>query len=245
MHDADASGSVRFETAWPPFEDGGLDKLAETVRKHDYRLVVVDTFSRAAPSADQNTMEVMLPIASSLQDVTKERQMSMLIVDHHNKPNQKDAQSVVDDVLGSTAKSACADCIMGLYHREGKHVAQLLITGRDIEEKELPLSWDVATCTWRCVEGEHGVRAGGLAQKVVAEVKELHASGELATTTRVADRLGKDKKQVSPILGKLVSRGILRKGEQQGKEVPYYLADTASDGRQEDTDRVDDDDGPS
>ena len=69
-----------------------------------------------------------------LQEMAHSQNCAIILVDHHKKPTGFD-QDAIADILGSTAKGAMADTVLGLYRERGKAGAKLSITGRDVEEK--------------------------------------------------------------------------------------------------------------
>ena len=132
-----------FSTSWSSLDAGGLTALQREVETRGYRLVVIDTLSRALSARrNQNEMAEMIGVLSPLQQLALEHATAILLVDHHSKPKGTNPDPV-DDVLGSTAKGAAADCVMGLYRERGKKAAVLRVVGRDLdEEQSLPLKWD-------------------------------------------------------------------------------------------------------
>jgi hypothetical protein len=152
-----------------------------------------------------------------------EHDTSILIVDHHRK-GQSTAPSI-DDLLGSTAKGAVADAVLQLYREQGKHDTLLQLTGRDIEEeRELVVNWDGNLSCWQLAGDVDQIRHGQLRQAIEAAIDALDAGGQLATNTRIAGRVGRDKAQVSRTLGDLVAAGRVIKAPKKGKEQPYLLS---------------------
>ena len=61
---------------------------------------------------------------------------------------------MIADILGSTAKGAMADTALGLYRERNKAGAVLAVTGRDVEEKEIPVRMDWQSACWRKKSGK-------------------------------------------------------------------------------------------
>ncbi len=57
--------------------------------------------------------------------------------------------------MNSTVETAVSDQVIALYKDQGKATATLKGRGRDTEEIDLVLRWDVTTCCWQC-EGQTG-----------------------------------------------------------------------------------------
>ena len=129
----------------------------------------------------------------------------------------------IDDIYGSTAKSAVVDAALGLYREQGKHGATLKVTGRDLEEREMALEWDGRFCRWQFMGDAGEVHANTFQAEILQAVRELGSLGEAAITTRIASHLGKDKGNVSRKIADLLASGQLEKGNRAGKQQPYVL----------------------
>jgi hypothetical protein len=134
---------------------GGDKKLVAMIEKRNYRLVVVDTLSRAF-KGDQLDAGDMTTDLTPVQEIAHEYNMTILLVDHHKK-RKGEAPDAIGDILGSTAKGAMADTILGLYRERGKLGAKLSITGRDVEEKAIDLIFDKDTGCWQLSTKNNGV----------------------------------------------------------------------------------------
>lgn len=127
--------------------NGGGKRLAQIIKEKRYRLTVVDTLSRAI-SGDQNDSAVMTSWLAPLQEIAHAHNSAILVIDHHNK-GFGSGQDMISDILGSTAKGAMADTILGLYRERNKAGARLSITGREVEERDLELRIDWKKGLWQ------------------------------------------------------------------------------------------------
>ena len=143
-----ATAAIRFETAWPRLTDGGIEALDRAIAGQHYSLVVLDTLGRLLGNADQADLAVMTQYVGALQGMAMDHDMAILAIDHHRKPTGYESDPI-DDIVGSTAKSAVADAALGLTREQGKRGATLKVVGRDVEWQDLALSWDVVTCCWQ------------------------------------------------------------------------------------------------
>lgn len=218
-----AGAQITFETMWRPLPKGGLADLQAEIERERYRLVVIDTFSRAAGDVDQADVSDMTAILSNLQRVALMYDVAVLLIDHHRK-SMGFLQSPVDDILGSTAKAAVADCALGLFREQGKHGATLKVTGRDIEERDLALEWDAITWCWQSLGAADEVRKDTVQGEILAAIGQLADMGEAPCTSSIASHLGKDKGQVSRALAELLAMGKVVKLEKDGRTQPYGLA---------------------
>lgn len=146
---APATDDVIVYTDFRPLDDGGLGDLAELITKHEPVLVVIDTLARIiSGKRDQGRVGEMTEVVGPLQKLALMTNTAILVIDHHRKGGIE-VKDVVDDVMESTAKTAVADAIWGLYRKRGETSAKLVVTGRDIEEQELAIEWDGLQFHWR------------------------------------------------------------------------------------------------
>jgi len=220
-----ADAPVVFADRWEALGEGGLATLQTAMDQERPRLVVLDTFSRVAGRVDQQDVGEMTVILSNLQRVALDRDMAILALDHHRKKGGFEANAI-DDVLGSTAKSAVSDAVWGLYREQGDHTATLLVTGRDIEERELALHFDGLTMCWQC-EGDAGqVRQDTIRANILRAIRDLNEMGELAGTAAIAEHISANKGTVSHELAELLRLGKVAKAPSVGRVQPYILKDT-------------------
>ena len=163
-----------------PMKWDGWDELDRELSQTDYRLVIVDTISRTLGEADQNDTGKMTSMLATPQRLALQHNTSILIVDHHRKSNS--AERGIDDLIGSTAKSAVADAILQLYREQGKHDTYLQITGRDIEaEKALVVKFDQHS--WQLEGDAAQMNQRALREKIIDAIHELSQRG-LATNAK-------------------------------------------------------------
>jgi len=136
-----------FHNAIGYLNSGGEKKLEAKISRGKSRLVVIDTFSRAV-TGKQDDVQEMTKCLTPLQESAHQYSCTILIIDHHNKNGATNKDPILD-ILGSTAKGAMADTILGLYRERGKTGAILKVTGRDVDEQVLDLKMDWQTGVWQ------------------------------------------------------------------------------------------------
>ncbi len=145
---ANKSRDLIFLNELPALDNGGAKRLGELIETYNPALVVIDTLARVmGRKRDQDSTSDMTDFLAPLQTFAGHRHCCILLIDHHRKPGAE-VVDMIDDIAGSTAKTAVADAILGLYKKTGDRTAQLKIIGRDVEEKELTLSWDALKFRW-------------------------------------------------------------------------------------------------
>jgi hypothetical protein len=188
----------------------GKDQLTRQIYQKRYRLVVVDTVSRAVPS-DQADVGQMTLALSPIQEIAQKLNCVVLMIDHHRKGGMN--PDPVSDILGSTAKGAMPDCIWGLYRGQGKAGAKLAIIGRDVQERKLILKFDGLTGCW---QAEGDADALTITENRQEILDALEALGK-AQLKDIVDSVGRNKGNVLKDLHELGKEGYIRKtGEGRG-----------------------------
>jgi len=203
---------------------GGSEILAKLIRDNQYRLTIIDTFSRTF-SGDQNDVQEMTNALSPIQAAAHELQAAVLVIDHHRKavPEKRDP---VADILGSTAKGAVVDTALGLYRDRGKNEAELHICGRDVEDAIIQLTMDWSIGTWQKVGDSSGIH---LPYGQRNALKYLRAVGK-SSLKRVCDGVGKDFRRgrgtVHKDLQELRSKGLVTLTDDGDYETSGVAPDT-------------------
>lgn len=208
----DASAKADFWTVGS-LRAGGGEEVAQAIRQQAYRLVVVDTLSRAL-TGDQNKGQEMTAALTPVQEAAHAMQCAVLLIDHFNKLGtatagvDDDGEMEGDPILnlaGSISKSGMADTVLGLYRQRGKRRSVLAVTGRDVEEQAIPIQFDWATRCWQPASEQERTLSTARAE-ILQAVEDL--SGE-ASYTEVVKAVGKDRGNVYKQLQDLVNMGYL------------------------------------
>ncbi|MFZ5915525.1 MAG: AAA family ATPase [Chloroflexota bacterium] len=194
--------------------NGGGERLATQIERVGYRLVVIDTLSRSC-YGDQNDVQAMTRALTPLQEMAHGRNCAILMVDHHRKGFGADPDAI-GDILGSTAKGAMADTAWGLYRERGKGNARLQVTGRDIEERNLALTWDYLTGCWQLDGDADALEMTERRQEILDALMTLGR----ARMIDIAKSMGQDKSNTYRRLQDLVTVGLVL-SERVGQEVYY------------------------
>ena len=215
--EADFILADKFREQIQHLNSGGGARLAKRIQTGGYRLVIVDTLSRAL-KGDQKDESDMTAAIAPLQETALAQEIAIVLIDHHKKPMGAADPNPIDDILGSTAKGAVADTAWGLYKEQGKRGAKLAITGRDVDEVMLKVAFDPATCRWQC-EGE--AQALELTERRQEVLDGLKLLGR-AQVGELAEAIGQPKSHTFTRLQDLASTGRVIRTE-EGKQVLYAL----------------------
>lgn len=195
---------------------GGTERLRFFIENYQYRLIVIDTLSRAFTGIkDINNSQDVTEALAPLQQLCSETECGILLNDHHNKPKGFNPDPI-DDVMASTAKSAVADTIYGIYTENGKRGARMKARGRDIEEIDKHIFFDRFTGAWQ-IEGDTSeVELAGRNREVLTFLK---TAGKSKAST-IANSIGGDRSNLYKVLDALVDKGLLTYETIEG--VRYY-----------------------
>jgi RecA-family ATPase len=148
---------------------GGGKRLLKYIERQKYRVVIVDTFSRAI-QGDQLDPADMTKAVGPLQEYALEKNIALIIIDHMPK-NTGEISDPIGHIYGSVAKAGVTDTAWGLYKEQGKAGAKLGISGRDVEESLLQLTFERNGFYWHC-EGNADEIAMTEQRKAIIEALE-------------------------------------------------------------------------
>jgi hypothetical protein len=211
-----APEGLELATEWPRLGDGGLDALEAWLNTHpDARLVVIDTLAKfRTGQTGKNLYKEDYEAVEPLVELAARYNVAILIVHHLRKLGADDP---LDQVSGSMGLTGGADGALVLNRQRGRADAYLYVTGRDIEEeKELALSWDSTTATWKIAGDAEEYRNSRERQEVEGCLRTL---GEPAGPKEVSEALGKPYNNVKQLMWKMGNEGDLR-SVGGGKYVP-------------------------
>lgn len=203
-----------FETQINDLRNGGGQRLARQIEVKGYRYVVIDTLSRSV-YGDQSDVETMTLALTPIQAMAHAKNCAVVMIDHHRKPVLSNPD-VVSDILGSTAKGAMADSIWGLYKEGGKAGAKLAITGRDIEERTLALTFDSKLGCWSYEGDADELELTERRQEIIDALEDLGRVG----VVDIAKAIGQPKSHTYSRLQDLVNAGLVQR-QKEGRRVLY------------------------
>lgn len=198
--------NIKFVFTWPPLIGDGIRELDEQIERQGYSLVVIDTLARSLGNSDPNKQAEQGMLLGALQRIAIDRDITILLIDHHRKGNGGDGD-VVDDMLGATSKTGVQDVVWGLYRERGQKTATFKVTGRDIEERELALTFDRDTGLWHSLGDAETLIKSEQAQAILDAIKELGS----ATNSEIAAATNQDRSNCHKRILDLVEAGRLKK----------------------------------
>lgn len=216
---------VLFETFAQEFGsliEGGAERIAYLIDQRGYQLVVIDTFSKAIGmhmrSSDSNDAGAITKALAGLQSVALNKNSCVIFIDHQSKSTNQESGDAIGDVYGSVAKAGVADVMWGLYRERGKMGATLNVTGRDIDEATLLLTFDKEFGVWNYEGDGAGLRMTQRRQEIIDALEKLGKS----MLQTIADYVRQPKNHTLERLHDLVSSGLVVRTE-NGTNIWYEL----------------------
>ena len=132
-----------------PLTMGGLTDLEAWIASANQpRLIVIDTLARVRAvngNSNGNVYADDYAAIIPLKSLAEQYHLSILLIHHLRKSGASDP---MDEISGSTGLTGATDCNMVLQRERGQKKAVLHITGRDVEDQALNLSFDEQTGRW-------------------------------------------------------------------------------------------------
>jgi hypothetical protein len=201
-----APDSLRFAFDWLALADGGGEDLRSTIDSWpECRLVIIDVLARLRSPITNRTDPYMADylLIEKLKRIADDTHTPMVVVHHTRKASAAD---YIDQVSGTAGLAGAADTVLVLKRSRSEAGAELSVTGRDIEEQALALSFSPEIGTWTMVgpAAEWNVSAqrraiiralrktgGGIGPKQIAELSgvEYEVARKLVVTMANADQI--------------------------------------------------------
>lgn len=206
-----------------PGDFSGMQELRDIVSQKIFRVIIIDTLARAfSGKVDWNDLGSVTNYLAPIQKLALDNEIAIVFVDHMKKPGQQgSAEDVIDDILGSTGKTAVLDTVWGIYGKRGESGALLRITGRDVEEQDIAMRFDITDGGWvNMMDVREFIKTG--TDREILEVLKDSPSG--MTVAELAKTLDKDRSNMNGYLLRLEKERLLIKETiQTGKRGGYVV----------------------
>jgi hypothetical protein len=149
LGNATAPDSLTLATECPPLPSGGAELISGWIERHDgARLVVVDVLARVRgpASRDMSSYDADYRAVCLAKAVADKHRVPFVIVHHTRKAAAAD---FLDEVSGTQGVAGAADTVLVLKRMRGKADAVLHVTGRDVEETAIALSFAADLGAWQ------------------------------------------------------------------------------------------------
>ena len=205
LNESAPTGKIHFGFRWPKIDQGGLEMLDSWLKDHpNTKLVIIDTLARLRGVKRQGSTpyEADYNEIATLKKVADSHSAAFMVIHHLRKAASYD---MIDMISGSVGLTAAADTIAILQRFGGQVDAELFLTGRDIEEKELALKFHEDTKTFSILGEAEEYRMSQERREVLELLREANGPVQLKD---IAIALGKEKNNISKLLKGLIKYGF-------------------------------------
>ena len=140
-------------TDWPTLPAGGDRAIAAWLdANRDARLVVLDVFAklRGVSPVGMSAYDADYAAVGRAKTIADNYGVAVVAVHHVRKAGSED---FLQEVSGTNGIAGAADATLVLKRARGQHDGVLHVTGRDVDEVEIPLRLDPTTKHWKKLEG--------------------------------------------------------------------------------------------
>jgi DNA-binding transcriptional ArsR family regulator len=201
---ATSTAAVRIFTAWKSGAEGLADLDAYLGENPCTKLVAIDTLARfrGASHGDDRYSEDYA-FAASIKAIADKYEVAIIAVHHVRKMGSEDP---MDMVSGTNGLNGGADATWILSRTRGEADATLYVTGRDIEEQRLALTFDPACASWTIIGDAQEYEQG----KERRQVLDVLPMGAARSTGEISRAIGKKEPATSYLLKKLADEGLVK-----------------------------------
>lgn len=157
---------LTLKTEWRLFDAGGLDDISEWCKAVDNpTLLVIDTLARVRPPAGRSkasAYEQDTAALAGLHKVALDHGVCVLLIHHTRKMESDDP---FDTISGTQGLGGVADTNVVLKKQATATV--LYVRGRDVEETEIAVSFDTASCRWKVLGSAADVMRSDERSKII------------------------------------------------------------------------------
>lgn len=177
---------------------------AYKMQSPDIGCIIIDTLAHIRAGVDGNDYDETTAELSRLKQFADEFGLSIILI-HHTRKMQAD--DYLHTVSGSVGITGTADTILTITRGRGSADAVLNATGRDIEERELALSFESETGKWTLEGNAADLQKTRERQEIFDILKD---NAEPLGPKELAIAAGKNPGAVKMLLSRMVSEGSVR-----------------------------------
>jgi hypothetical protein len=120
------------------------------------------------------------------------------------------ADDPLDTINGTTAIGGAADSILVLTRRRGENSGSMLVTGRDIPEREFAVKLDPQSLSWSITEATPTSVISAARREIIDVIRE---QGKPLTSGEIAHLLDRDPNGVRVLVHRMKKVGHIRESE--------------------------------
>ena len=191
-------------TEWPRCDAGGLQLLDKWLKKvAQPRLVIIDVWPMfkpaSKPGSRKSAYDEDYAAFGELKKFCDRRGINCLVLLHCRKGLSED---VLDEVSGTLGQVGASDGILVLSRSRTNSDARVFVCGRDVDEQELSLAFDLPTLTWKSLGPSAEHMRGALQRKIIEFLKNHQPS----TTSEIARGIDSTRQSVQKVLDRFLDK---------------------------------------
>lgn len=184
---------------------GGLERIGRWFDQHPHGCVIVDTLAKIQPArrSNNNGYAEDYELGARLKEIADTHHGAIIAVTHNRKASADDP---LDEINATTGLMGAFDTGLVLRRERGQADAVLYTTGRDIEDAELALRFDAATCLWSLMGEASKYATTKERAEILRAIEELvQATGKPAQRKHIAEAISKPGNSVGYLLTQMVN----------------------------------------
>jgi predicted transcriptional regulator len=203
-----------------------IKKLDEAVAdKRPYRMVIVDTFLKAAPQRKGNmdTVRADYDEMSVLRDICLKYHLGILVIHHTRKPARGDDPTSIDSLIGTSGVTASPDALIVLgTNADGDRL--MTVSGKDAGLKDTQaMEFDGdATPPWTCLGSAFLLQIGEARENVINYLGE---NGP-ATSTTICKALDEKIGTINKLLKHMAKDSLVQRDEKKAWSLTPIVMET-------------------
>ena len=184
----------------------GLEQQIRQAAAEGCKIVILDTLQKIRPPASKHGTQYGddYAVLGAIKDIADECGICILVIHHLRKAESLD--DPFDDISGTNGVAGSADGALILRRVHGKPEATLHVTGRDLPDGEFGIRFDDGLWSYAGTAAE--VRTTAEQSEIIDALKSHGSDG--ATIKTLCDDIGKQRRNVAKLLGKLVDAKLVR-----------------------------------
>jgi hypothetical protein len=214
-------GRLALTHACPKQDKGGLEEIgAWLADRREARMVIIDTWAKFRPGRKRGAdlYSEDYGHAAAVKDLADQAGVPVVVIHHTRKAAADDA---LDEVSGSAGLTGAADAVLVLRRGRNEQDAKLMITGRDVEEKDLAVRFDRDGGVWEVLGDAREVEAN---RSRVDVIGVLGKAKQPLTPSKIAKLLDKKPAAIRQALLRMKRDGQVERHDSGG----YSLRDRST-----------------
>jgi RecA-family ATPase len=212
---ATPSAELHITHHWPPMQSGGLGMLEQAITEKNAALAMIDIWACFRPPRPKwaDPYQHDHESAKLVQEMAH-RTGCAVVLTHHNRKAEADDWTA--QVSGTAGLTGACDTIIAIARRRGEADAVMRVTGRDLDEQELALSFK---------DGQWTILGDAAEYQIGRTRNTIHAclvrTGRAMAPKEIAEITGLNREAVKKALQRMRDDGSL-KVDRDGR---YYPAE--------------------